>query len=283
MPGDDRTLRIAVLGVGAMGTAVACTMLKSEAFNNADAAAMLVTTRTSRLSWAADHPAVRVVREADNPAANREAAEDADVIVLGVRPEHLETVASDVAPVVRQGAVVVSLAAGTSLDALQRILPRGTGVVRAMVNLPIDIGEGVIGTVSSPETSRRQSDLVDRLLAPAGLVIPVGEEQFDIITAVPGAGPAYVSYFIEALTHATAAQGLPEQDSRRIVLAIVRGAIGRLDATGGDAEEVRHSMMHPGNVTETSMRKLDELGVFEAFGAAVDAGVARARKFSAGE
>lgn len=259
-----------------MGGAVARALLRSPL-----APLVMITTRSSHPSWVAQEPAALLLVEADHPGANVRAIEGADVVVLGVRPEHLEALVTEVIPHLSEAAVVLSLSAGTSLARLEELLPERVGVVRAMANLPVDIGAGVIGTVSSARTTDAQLALVDALLEPAGLVLAVDEQQFEVITAVPGAGPAYVSYFIEALTSATVAQGLDAQTAQRIALAVVRGAIARLDATGEDPERVRRTMMHPGNVTDTSMCTLDEFGVPAAFEAAVAAGVERARRFNA--
>lgn len=278
-----RSPLIAVIGGGAMGSAVAKAVLRSGALAEATGVVMRLTTRSSRPAWAEADPRVEVLREVDRPDANRIAVDGADVVLLGVRPEHVAAVVTEIAPALSAGAVVVSLATAPGVEALEAMLPEGVGAVRAMSNLPTDIGQGVVGTVAGSRATREQVELVDALLAPAGFVIPVDEAQFDVISAVPGAGPAYVSYFIEALTRAVVAQGFDERLAERIVLATVRGAVARLDATGEDVEQVRRTMMHPGNITDTSMRKLDELGVPEAFEAAVSVGVARARRFNAGE
>lgn len=283
MTESARTPLIAVIGGGAMGSAVAKAVLRSEPLQGAAGTVMRITTRTSTPDWAVGHPGIEVLRAADRPDANRAAVSGADVVLLGVGPEDVADAIADIAPAMSPGAVLVSLATTPAVEMLESMLPDGVAAVRAMSNLPTDIGEGVIGTVAGTGTDRDQEELVASLLAPAGLVVPLDEDRFDVISAVPGAGPAYVSYFIEVLTRAVVSQGFEKELAEQIVVATVRGAIARLDATGEGVEEVRRTMMRPGNITDTSVRKLDELGVPEAFQTAVEAGIDRARRFNAGE
>lgn len=270
---------VAVVGGGDMAGAVARAMLTAPGLAEADGIVMRVTTGSSRPEWAEADPAVELLTVAEDPEANRRAVAGARLVMLGVQPGDMERVAAEIAPAVAEGAVVVSVSVRPSLEVLERILPEHVGVVRILPNLPIDIGEGVIGVAGGARASEEQLELLNALLATSSLVVPVDEEGLDMFSTIVGAAPAYTSYLIEALTAAAEAQGTPPGEAERIVRAAMRGAILRLDATGTTALELRQSMMHPGNVTDTAMRTLDARGVRESIEAAVAAGLARTREF----
>lgn len=272
---------IALLGGGDMGGAVARAMLRSEPMA-ADSAELRVTTRSSRPAWAESDPRVQLLPSAEVPDANRIAVDGADVILLGVRPEQLPEVLGDISSSLKPGALVVSLAAGVTAPTIESHLPDSAAAVCAMPNLPVDSGCGVIGTVAGARVTDGQQELLDTLLAPAGLVQEVEGDQIDVIAAVPGVGPAYVSYLIEAMVQASVEHGMAPDEALRVVLATVRGSAEHLEVTGADPGEFRRSMMHPGNVTDTSMKVLDEYGVSAAIRAAVTAGLDRTRGYAGG-
>ena len=277
---------IAILGAGAMAGAVTRSMLRSPVFDAPSAPDVRVTTHRSSPRWAEEHPGVSIAKTAEDAGANRAAVQGASFVMLGVLPEHMEAVAEDIAPHLEAGAVVVSVAAAPGFATLERILPDSVGVVRTMPNLPVDIGEGVIGIARGKHVSDAQFALVTELLSPAGLLVTVDEAQLDVFTAIPGGGPAYVSYFIESMVQGAVRQGLSEAAATAIVMAIFRGSIARLDAYAGDPENGTHtgvsrSMLVPGNVTHTGVSHLEKYGVSGLIGDALAAGVGRAREFSA--
>lgn len=273
---------IAVIGAGSMAGAVASAMLASEMLDREGETVLRATTRTSRPPWAVEHSGVELMVGNRDDGVNRRAVEGASVVMLGVLPDQVEAAAVEIAPYVSDGAVVMSIAAGGSIARLEEIFPDHVGIVRVMPNLPVDVGEGVLGLISSARTTKAQLYLVKELLAAAGTVVVVDDEaQFDLFTALPGVGPAYVSYVLEAMIEGIVVHGLPRPAAEQIAHAIVRGSVARLDATDGDAAAVRRGMAQPGNVTDASMRVLDERGVSNAIVEAMRAGVARANEFSA--
>ena len=278
---------VAVLGAGDMAGAVTRSLIKAPVFSTAGAPQVRLTTHRSTPSWAEGLPNTSFAQTATNPEANREAVRGAGFVMLGVMPDQMEALATEIAPHLEPGAVVVSVAAAPGLAALERILPDTVGVVRAMPNLPVDIGEGVIGLVRGTHVSDEQLATVVEMLDPTGLVVTVDDEaQLDLFTAIPGGAPAYVSYFIDAMVQASVRQGMAADDAWNIVLASFRGLIARLDAYAGDSENgttagVKRGMLIEGNVTHTGISHLEAHGVADTISDAIAAGVGRAREFSA--
>lgn len=144
-----------------------------------------------------------------------------DILVLSVKPQMLDLVAPAWANV--RPAILVSILAGVDEGALARRFAAGT-VVRAMPNLPVAIGKGVVA-LHSHDAGGPARAVVDALMSPLGLVEWIDDASlFDLVTALSGSGPGFVYRFIDALAQGGAALGLPAAQAQRLALATVEGA-----------------------------------------------------------
>ncbi len=188
-----------------------------------------------------DPAAVRVVRPsgrvvADGVRVVRAAAELTErpgLVLLAVKPQMLDAVAGEVAPVAA-GVPLISILAGTTLASLGAALP-GSDVVRAMPNLPVAGGDGVVG-LCAPDPAAPAARRADALVRPLGLVEWVAEDRFDALTALAGSGPAYLYRFVGALAAAGEAAGLAPDQALRLARATVRGA-ARVVSEGDEAPD----------------------------------------------
>jgi pyrroline-5-carboxylate reductase len=181
--------------------------------------------------------------------------EDApDLLVLGVKPQLLDAIAPDYEGV--RPAVLISILAGVEEAALaQRI--QADAIVRAMPNLPVGIGKGVVALHSANASAAAQS-ATEALMQPLGLVEWIdGEEQFDAVTALSGCGPGFVYRFIDALAAAGAALGLPADQAARLALATVEGS-SLLAAVADEPPAVlADRVASPGGSTREGLNVLD--------------------------
>jgi pyrroline-5-carboxylate reductase len=177
------------------------------------------------LATGLDPARVTVVRPSGKPVADgvrvvTEVPDEAPpaILMLGFKPFHLLDVAPQLSAA-SAGATVVSILAGTEICALRRSFPAAMAVVRAMPNLPVAIGKGVVALHGD------HSAEVDAFMRPLGMVEWVADEQhFDAVTALVGSGPAFLYRFIDALTQAGVAIGLSADQSQRMALATVEGS-----------------------------------------------------------
>lgn len=177
------------------------------------------------------------------------------LILLGMKPQQIDAIAPLPAPA--EGAVLISILAGVEEAALARRFP-GYAVVRAMPNLPVGIGKGVVALYSTT-ANPAQLATVEGLMAQLGLVELIGDETlFDAVTALSGCGPAFVYRFIDALAEAGAALGLPADQAERLALATVEGA-GML-ASGAEASPavLADRVASPGGSTRQGLNVLDQ-------------------------
>ncbi|MGH2983661.1 MAG: pyrroline-5-carboxylate reductase [Solirubrobacterales bacterium] len=203
--------------------------------------------------------------------SNRGLAEEADLVVLAVKPGVLDAVASDL---VQAGAPVVSILAGTSLERLAEALP-GLELVRVMPNLGAQLRQAVLCVTfpdDLPDELRRR---VTELLALLGDVIEIDEDLIDAATALMGCSPGYLALMAEVLVEEGVREGLTEDQAIRMVARSMAATGGLLDLHKPAA--LKQAVASPGGMTEAGLDALEERSIRPALRAAVDASLARVR------
>lgn len=182
-----------------------------------------------------------------------------DILMLGVKPQLLDRVAESWAGRLAELPLLVSILAGVEETVLRERFG-ARAIVRAMPNLPVAIGKGVVALHSgdADETAR---SVADALMAPLGLVEWIGDEAlFDAVTALSGCGPGFVYRFIDALADAGAALGLPADQAQRLAIATVEGS-GLLAAAADVSPSVlADRVASPGGSTREGLNVLDRDG-----------------------
>ncbi|HKN96271.1 MAG TPA: pyrroline-5-carboxylate reductase [Pseudonocardiaceae bacterium] len=201
----------------------------------------------------------------------KEAAETADVLVVAVKPQDIEPLLDDLAPVLRPETLVVSLCAGLPTSLYERRLPAGTPVVRVMPNTPMLVGEAMSAISPGRHAGPEHLATVEHLLSAVGQVVRVPEAQQDAVTALSGSGPAYFFYLVEAMIDAGILLGLPRAVAQQL---IVQSAIGsaKMLAEGGEHPVIlREAVTSPAGTTIMAIRELERHGVRAALLAAIEA------------
>ncbi|UZN02413.1 pyrroline-5-carboxylate reductase [Cellulomonas sp. S1-8] len=263
---------VAVLGGGVMGGTLVAALRQG----GWDAERVVVADQDAgRAAALAQEHGVRV-------ADNRDAVASADVVLLAVKPDVVPAVLADIAPVLRAGALVVSVAAGVPLRVYEDALPAGTPVVRVMPNTPALIGKGASGIAPGAAADDAHLALVERMLAATGLVERVAEKHLDAVTALSGSGPAYAFYVIDALAEAGVLLGLPRDLASRLAVATVEGAAAMVAQSGEHPVVLRERVSSPGGTTVAGVAALDAHAVRAGLVAAVRAAADRSRELGAG-
>jgi pyrroline-5-carboxylate reductase len=229
---------------------------------------------------------VRPYATEGDPEANRRAAREADVVLLGVKPVGILDLAREIAPVLRPGTVVASVAAGITVGALQQALPAGQPVVRTMPNTPSSVGRGVVSVTPGAATTAEQTRAVRGVLEAVGTVVEVPEDQVDAVTGISGSGPAYVFLLAEAMQQAGERMGLPADVARVLAKETVSGAGELLRPAGADPAALRRAVTSPRGTTDRAITTFQENGFAELVAAAAQASADRSaeltRELSAG-
>jgi pyrroline-5-carboxylate reductase len=213
---------------------------------------------------------------------NRAVVEDADVVVLAVKPQVLPAVAREIADRVQdRQPLVISVAAGIRTTDLERWLGAGTAIVRAMPNTPALVQSGATGLFANARVSAEQRDLAETILRAVGLTLWVAEEdQLDLVTALSGSGPAYFFLIMEALQEAATQQGLPAETARLLALQTAFGASRMALESSEDAATLRQRVTSPGGTTEQALEVLEAGGLRALMDRALRAAARRSRELA---
>jgi pyrroline-5-carboxylate reductase len=204
------------------------------------------------------------------------------VIVIAVKPGLIEKLMPELEPLIGEGSVVLSIAAGRTLAALARALPAGTAVVRAMPNVAASVGRSMTVACANSAVSREQALASNMLLEAVGDVMWIEDESlFDAITAVSGSGPAYVFLLAECLEDAGRAAGLDAELARQLARATVEGAGELLQRSDLSPRELREKVTSPQGITAAALEILmGEEAVKDLLTRAVAAAAKRSRELS---
>lgn len=219
---------------------------------------------------------------ATRPEGNLEAVAEAGIVLVGVKPAMVPDLLREIAPSLRAGTIVVSIAAGVTIATFESILGPGIPVVRSMPNTPALVGKAVTGLSAGTTATPADVALVHALFATCGAVIEVPEDKIDALSTVSGSGPAYVFLLIEELTKAAIGKGFSTADARLMSEQTFIGAAALLEASGEDPAELRRRVTSPKGTTERAVAVLQAAHLDELFAEATDAALARARELAAG-
>ena len=179
------------------------------------------------------------------------------IVLLGMKPHQLDLAAPALAPILDRETVLVSILAGVELASLRARFPAPRTIIRAMPNLPVRIGKGVVGLFSDSE------DIAARAIV-TGLMAVLGhaewfeeEESFQLAGVLTGAGPAFLFRTIDALSAAAERLGLPFEQAGRLALKTVEGAAALAAASPDDPETLARKVASPGGTTEAGLKVLD--------------------------
>lgn len=266
--------QLAILGGGNMGRALIGGMLRRG-------------TRPEHITVGESSEAAREALSADFgvecTADNAAAVEQASVIVLAVKPQVAGTVLAPLQPALqRSRPVVISIAAGIRLAALESWCGAGVPVVRAMPNRPALVGAGATGLFAPPSVADAHREVAARIMQAVGEVIWVAsEDDIDVVTALSGSGPAYFFLLAELLTQGAIDLGLGPEAARRLAIATLHGAGQLAHAGDGDLARMRAEVTSKGGTTEAAVKSFEAADLRGSVARALEAATRRSRELAA--
>jgi len=188
-------------------------------------------------------------------ADNRQAAGDADVLILAVKPQIMPAVHGELKDVLaRQRPLLISIAAGVRIDQLERWFGHALPIVRCMPNTPALIGAGATGLFANRRVSAEQRALAQHILDAVGLTRWLDEESLlDTVTAISGSSPAYFFALVEALEDAAFSQGMSRDTARALAAQACLGAGRMLTESGEDPSVLRKRVTSPNGTTQAAL------------------------------
>lgn len=271
---------ILVIGAGKMGGAIMRCWLEAEA----QAAGSGVASTSLFVEDPYPAPDIRAYLSSRNVeiATDASMALPPALVMVAVKPQIMGDVLDALAPRLGSGSLVLSIAAGKSLDDLAQALPDNTAVVRMMPNTPVALGKGMSVLVANRHVGADQRERVNQLMAATGAVSWIEDEALmDAVTAVSGSGPAYVFLLAECLQKAGIKAGLDKDLALLLARQTIYGAGALMAHEPLDPSQLRENVTSKGGTTAAALAVLmDDDRLARLIEEAISAAAARSRALS---
>lgn len=245
--------RLAILGAGKMGGTLLAGLLESAVVAPEDVMATAHTARSRRLL----EERFGVTTTEDNAAA----VEGADLVLLAVKPQTAAPVLAEVRDRLGPEQLVVSILAGVTLEGMERRLPEGVPVVRAMPNTPALVKAGMTVLTGGRWADESHVEAARSLFVPLGRTLVLEERYFDAVTGLSASGPAFLYIVIESLAEGGVKMGLPRSVAIELAAQTCLGAGKMTVETGDHPALLKDAVTTPAGCTVDGILKLEEGGL----------------------
>jgi len=210
--------------------------------------------------------------------STRDAASGADIVLLCVKPQVIDVVLAKIAPVADKTKLVISIAAGVTIDRIQKMLAAEPRVIRVMPNTPALVLAGAAGIAAGSKATQDDVGLAQQIFGAVGRSVVVDEKLMDAVTGLSGSGPAYVFMIIDALSDAGVKAGLPRPLALELAAQTVYGSARMVLETGEHPGKLRDMVTSPGGTTIEGLHALEKGKLRATLMNAVEAATARSRE-----
>ncbi len=245
------TYELAILGAGNMAEAIARGLLRGSVLSPEQMIAADVSVQRRELfSKEIGIKAVESVAQAASQAA---------MILLSVKPQNMQQVLAELGRVIREDALVISIAAGISSATIEKgLAPKPCRVIRTMPNTPMLVGEGMVAMAPGSRATGQDMERARRIFSPAATVIDVSEDKLDAVTAMSGSGPAYFFLFVEHMIRAGIEIGLSPEESHILATRTAQGAARMLTTSADSPAELRRKVTSPKGTTHEAIVHMEQ-------------------------
>lgn len=268
-------MKIAIIGGGNMGEAMLAGVLAKKLSLPKDTSVSDIDgTRRKHLG---QKYGVKIASD------NRQAATQGQVVVVAVKPQNLKSIAAELEGLLEPEQLVLSIVAGATINTLSSRLKHNR-IVRAMPNMPGQIGEGITIWTATEEVTGEQREWAGSILDAIGKGIYVDNEDYlNMATAVSGSGPAYFFLFVETLIEAAVGIGLPRNIARELVLKTMSGSAYLIEKSDRELGELRRMVTSPGGTTAAALEQFEKGGFSDLIAKALNAACERTRELGGGK
>jgi pyrroline-5-carboxylate reductase len=261
-------MKILIIGGGNMGLTYAHSFIRSHITTKKDL--MILEKSSDKWDDLAKQDIGAICKRPE------ECLSEADLVILAVKPQDTPSLFNTIRPMVDPQQVFLSIMAGVKMCTIAQSIGVKK-VIRAMPNLPAQIGMGMTAFTSTDEVTRIELVMVQNLINTTGKSIYVADERLiDAATAISGSGPAYVWFFMNAMTKAAREMGFNASEAELLVSQTFKGAIDLFQQADFSCEEWIQKVASKGGTTEAALRSFSETGLFEGVVAGADAAFIRA-------
>jgi len=262
--------KVAVIGAGKMGEGIIAGLLKSGLYSPEQIRGFeILVDRAKYIEKAYKIECLSDVKKA---------VAFADISIIAVKPADVGKVLAEVAPVMKPPKILVSIAAGVTLDFYRKRLPRNVPIIRVMPNMAVLVREGMITVCPSESVTKEQLRTATDVLSLLGRVVRLDEKYLNLATGLVGSGPAYIYLVIDALADAGVRLGLPKDISTVLAAQTTLGAARMVVETGEHPAKLKDMVVTPAGTTIEGLLELEKSAVKAAMIMAVTRAAERAKE-----
>ncbi len=261
--------KVAIVGAGKMGEAIIAGLLKSGEYSAADIQAVeIVETRRQFINQTYK---IKCVSDA------KKAVKFGDIILIAVKPSVVGKVLEQIGPLMKREKIMVSIAAGVTLEFMRKFVPKEVPIVRVMPNLACSVREAMVTFCPTPNITKEELDRVISTLGLLGRIMRLDEEYLNLATGLVGSGPAYIYLIIDALADAGVRLGLPKDVSITLAAQTTLGAAKIVVETGEHPIKLKDKVATPAGTTVEGLLELERGGLRATIISAVTKAAERAK------
>ncbi len=264
-------MKTGFIGAGNMGGAILRSFASSEHIRGS----LYVYSRTkSKTEKLAEELGIRTCDSAAELAAA------CDIIIIGVKPDTVAEIIKQIKPVYTSDKIVISMAAGISISAIEDMLGKQAKIIRIMPNTPVAVGEGMTAIFVNGNISKEDRQIVYDMFSQSGRAEFADESLIHCIIGVSGSSPAYTYMYIDALAKAAQAEGMDRNQAVEFAAQSVLGAAKMVLETDKSPQELRDNVCSPGGTTIEAVKTLQQNGFLEKLTEGFDACVRKSEDMS---
>ncbi len=245
--------KIGIIGTGNMGSAIIRGICESDTLKECSLIIYDVNTKSAEISASADAEIIL----ADSISF---LAENSEIVIIAVKPDIYPYVLDEIKGRLASSCILVSIAAGVSLEFVEGFFQFPVKVVRTMPNTPLLVGEGMTAVCGGRNTVPEDISSVQKIFGSLGMTEVIEEKYFDVYTALAGSSPAYIYMLIEAMADGGVLEGFSRESAYRIISQAVKGAAEMVNRTGKHPGELKDMVCSPGGTTMEAVASLEESG-----------------------
>ena len=253
MPESNQRQHLAILGMGKMGSILMQAFRKQNVVQAENISATV--QHPERAATLASKYGISVSTD------NRAAVADADIILLCIKPQVLGDVVQEIAGGVRENQLVISIAASVPTSYIEKRLPEGIPVIRAMPNTPSMVGAGMTAFCCGIAVKHGDLEVARTLFGTVGQVVRVDEKHMDAVTGLSASGPAYIYMILESLAEGGVKMGLPRDIATQLAAQTVLGSAKMVIETGDHPALLKDAVATPAGCTVDGILELEEGGL----------------------
>ncbi|MEG1310563.1 MAG: pyrroline-5-carboxylate reductase [Romboutsia sp.] len=259
-------MKIGFIGAGNMASSMIGGIVNSKLVNTNDIIASAKSEET--LHRVSNRFNINVTKE------SREVVEKSDIIVVAVKPNIYDIVLKEIYDLINDKKIIVTIAAGKSIENIEKIIGNDKKIIRTMPNTPALVNEGMSALCPNKNICEKDLEIVKSIFGSFGKSEVVEEYLIDAVIGASGSSPAYVFMFIEAMADACVLNGMPRNKAYKFCAQGVLGAAKMVLETGTHPGQLKDMVCSPGGTTIEAVRVLEEEGmrgsIIKAIGACIE-------------